>query len=146
MAGFDADKIYEVGGNWIEMRCSRKCHEDVYPAMETIHRMAIAEKEGKVPSDLIPKCPECGAHMGLYDAEPPKKGIIEAWNRFLQEYHGKNFVILELGIGWRNQLIKAPLMKLAAQESNSTYITINRGDIYILRIISRGSHWGWTGI
>ena len=39
--------------------------------------------------------------------------------------------MLELGIGWRNQLIKAPLMRLVAQEPNAVYVTINLGEIYI---------------
>ena len=46
-------------------------------------------------------------------------------------YHGKKLVVLELGIGWRNQLIKAPMMRLVASEPNATYVTINLGEIYI---------------
>ncbi len=41
-------------------------------------------------------------------------------------------MVLELGIGPRNQLIKAPLMRLVAQEPNASYITINLGDLYIM--------------
>lgn len=144
MAGFDADKVYEIEGNWVEMRCGHMCHKDVYPAMEAIHNMAAAEKDGKVPSDMIPKCSKCGASMVLYNAEPPKEGITEAWDGFLKESHGKNLVILELGIGWRNQLIKAPLMNLAAQEPYSTYVTINLGEIYIADNI-RGKSFGLDG-
>ena len=40
-------------------------------------------------------------------------------------------MILELGIGWRNQLIKAPLMRLAAAEPEARYVTVNLGEIYI---------------
>ena len=50
---------------------------------------------------------------------------------FLQQYHEKKLVVLELGIGWRNQLIKAPLMRLVAQEPNAVYVTINLGEVYI---------------
>ena len=50
---------------------------------------------------------------------------------FLKQYHGKRLVILELGVGWRNQLIKAPLMRLAAQEPQAVYVTINLGEIFI---------------
>lgn len=140
MSGFDSDKVYEVEGNWIELRCSHKCHDDVYPAMEAVHKMAAQEKEGRVPFDVIPKCPKCGAVMNIYDAEPPKKEIINHWNQFLQTYHGKNLVILELGIGWRNQLIKAPLMRLTKSEPNATYITINLGEIYITEDIKEKSY------
>lgn len=46
-------------------------------------------------------------------------------NGFLRRFHDKNLVILELGIGSRNRLIKPPLMQLAMKESNATYITLN---------------------
>ncbi|NCB92475.1 MAG: NAD-dependent protein deacetylase, SIR2 family [Clostridia bacterium] len=139
-AGFDADKVYEVEGNWIEMRCSNRCHEAIYPSMEAIHKMAEAEENGIVPSERIPRCPKCGAVMELYNAEPPKKEIINAWNDFLNEFHEKNIVILELGIGWRNQLIKAPLMNLTAREPHAAYITINLGEIYITDNIKEKSY------
>ena len=58
---------------------------------------------------------------------------------FLEQYHGKKLVILELGIGWRNQLIKAPLMRLVDQEPNATYVTINLGEVYIADSIKRKS-------
>ncbi|MBU3216525.1 hypothetical protein LL033_17810 [Clostridium estertheticum] len=57
------------------------------------------------------------------------------WN-YSGNYHGKNLVVLELGIGWRNQMIKAPLMNLVKQEPNATYITVNKGEIYITEDIA----------
>ena len=53
-------------------------------------------------------------------------------NAFLNRYHGKRLVILELGIGSRNRLIKLPLMQLAAREPQATYITLNLAqELYI---------------
>lgn len=53
-------------------------------------------------------------------------------NDFLCRYHGKRLVILELGIGRHNRLIKHPLMQLAAHEPQATYITLNLSDeLYI---------------
>lgn len=59
---------------------------------------------------------------------------------FLKQYHGKKLVILELGIGWRNQLIKAPLMRLTAQEPQAVYVTINLGEIFIPEEIREKSY------
>ena len=53
-------------------------------------------------------------------------------------------MILELGIGWRNQLIKAPLMRLTAKEPNAAYITINLGEVYITEDI-KGKSFGVDG-
>ena len=51
------------------------------------------------------------------------------FQNFLKTYHGKKLVVLELG--WSNQLIKAPMMRLVASEPNATYVTINLGETYI---------------
>ena len=53
-------------------------------------------------------------------------------NAFIDHYHSKRLVILELGIGSRNRLIKLPLMQLAAREPQAVYITLNLAqELYI---------------
>lgn len=47
------------------------------------------------------------------------------FNAFVQKYRSQNVVILELGIGANNQLIKALLMQLVAQSLSYRYITLN---------------------
>ena len=54
------------------------------------------------------------------------------YENFLKQYRGKKLAVLELGIGWRNQLIKEPLMRLVDREPNAFYMTINLGEVYIL--------------
>lgn len=52
------------------------------------------------------------------------------WKK-LKKYHNQKVVVLELGIGPHNQLIKAPLMRLVAQGPGYSYVTINLGELYI---------------
>lgn len=135
MCGFDPEKIYEIEGNWLTMQCASRCHDTVYPSFELTEKMAAAEQDGRIPSDMVPRCPVCGGPMQI-NMEGDRNFIPDTASRsrmetFLQKYHGKKLVILELGIGWRNQLIKAPLMRLAAQEPEAAYITVNLGEIYI---------------
>ena len=49
----------------------------------------------------------------------------QSFNDFIARYADRNVVILELGIGSRNTLIKQPLMRLTAQLPHCTYITLN---------------------
>ena len=42
-----------------------------------------------------------------------------------QEYSGQNALLFELGIGSRNQLIKAPTMGMAAEYPSWKFITMN---------------------
>lgn len=60
-----------------------------------------------------------------------RQGDTEAVSEFCSEVSWKKLVVLELGTGWRNQLIKAPLMNLVKKEPYAAYITINKGEIYI---------------
>ena len=60
-------------------------------------------------------------------------------SEFCAEVSWKKLVILEFGVGWRNQMIKAPFMRLAASEPNSSYITFNKGEVYIPEEIAENS-------
>lgn len=56
----------------------------------------------------------------------------QAVGAFLARYHGRRLVVIELGIGRHNRLIKLPLMQLVAQEPQATYITLNlETELYI---------------
>lgn len=135
MSGFAPENIYEVEGNWLQMQCSHACHDTLYPSLEIAEKMAAEEKNGQVPSDMIPYCPKCGSPMQIH-LEVDWNFIRdntgkERFQAFLNQYHGKKLVVLELGIGPRNQLIKAPLMRLVDMEPNAAYVTINLGELYI---------------
>ena len=129
LAGLDPQRILEIEGRWKEMRCAAGCHDALYPTWDAVSSMAARETGGLVPSELVPRCPKCGAPMAI-NFHPSAKQE-NAYRAFLQEHRGKKLLILEFGIGARNQLIKAPLMRLAAQEPNAFYITFNKGELYI---------------
>lgn len=135
MAGFSPEKIYEVEGNWLTMQCAGACHDRIYPCFELAEEMAVKEKDGKVPSEMVPHCPKCGGSMQIHlELDSKFIPVIEGeqkFRNFLHKYNGKNLVVLELGIGKRNQLIKGPLMRLVACEPQAVYITINLGEVYI---------------
>ena len=84
-------------------------------------------------------------HTIYYGRFLPNTQGEEALKQFLQNWIGKKKVILELGIGPRNQLIKAPLMQLAALDPSITYITINKGQLYIPQEIASQAY-GFDGL
>lgn len=135
LCGFDPLKIYEMEGNWLTMQCARPCHDTRYPSLEVAEKLSAAEQGGRVPTELVPRCPRCGGpmdiHMGAGHRMIPDTAARARFQNFLKTYHGKKLVVLELGIGWRNQLIKAPLMRLVEQEPLATYITVNLGEVFI---------------
>lgn len=143
LSGFDEKKIVELEGNWLTMQCAHACHQTLYPTLEMIERMAQSEKDGYVSKASIPQCPKCGGTMQIH--VPVNRYFIqdniaqEKFKTFVEKYHGKKIVVLEMGIGYRNQMIKAPFMELVSKEQNATYITINKGEIYIPNAIQNKS-------
>lgn len=148
LAGFAPENIYEIEGSWKEMQCAAPCHDGLYPAFDAMREMAKAENHGKIPSELVPHCPKCGGPMELHLAADasflPDEGGQNRFQNFVNAYHGKNLLVLELGIGWRNQMIKAPLMNLVAMEPGACYVTVNKGEIYIPKEIE-GKSFGLDG-
>ena len=54
LAGFDPANIYEIEGSWKEMQCEKPCCGELYPASDLLLKMYEAEKDGKIPSELVP--------------------------------------------------------------------------------------------
>ena len=77
-----------------------------------------------------------GTFVQLYEETPFSDKSAEL-NSFISRYSGKKLVVLELGIGSRNRMIKEPLMQLVAQNPTMSYITMNLPhEIFILPQIS----------
>lgn len=136
-SGFDKDKVFELEGKFTEMRCSAECSNSVVSDTKVIEDLYNAP-DSKIFNDHLPVCPQCGSPMEVNMATnhnflqtPSYKEKNKELEEFLDRNYDKKLVILELGVGWRNQMIKAPLMKLTKQIPNTTYITINKGEIYI---------------
>ena len=45
------------------MRCKNRCHDEVYPNQKAVLAMTEEEVNGRVPKELLPKCPKCGGDM-----------------------------------------------------------------------------------
>ena len=62
-AGFEADRVFEMEGKLTQMRCKNRCHDEVYPNQKAVLAMTEEEVNGRVPKELLPKCPKCGGDM-----------------------------------------------------------------------------------
>lgn len=133
-AGIDQQQLFEIEGNCLNLQCAAACHDGLYDGTELLGAMVSGQRDGKVPDTLIPSCPECGGKMRVHievdrnflkGSEWNKK--YRAYRRFCEDARVGRTVFIELGVGARNQLIKAPFMQYVYQNPASSYITFNRG-------------------
>ena len=139
LAGFDKNRLYYMQGDYGLFQCSKPCHQKTYDNEEMIMKMMKENKDYKIPSSLIPRCPVCGEEMTtslrVDDSFVQDDGWHEAasrYNRFLNDSKGIKMLFLELGVGWNTPgIIKMPFMRMTYQLENATYVAINKGEKYI---------------
>ena len=58
------EKLSAIQGDSRYFQCSRRCHDEIYYNKEMVYAMNDAIDENLcVPTELIPRCPKCGAEM-----------------------------------------------------------------------------------
>lgn len=139
LAGFDKKRLFYTQGDYGLFQCSEPCHKKTYDNEEIVMEMVKKQKNGIIPSFLIPKCPICGKEMTtnlrcdetFVEDEGWKEASIRYLN-FLKENDGKKVLFLELGVGFNTPvIIKYPFWKMTFQNKNAYYACINKGQIYI---------------
>lgn len=64
-AGFDKQRLFYTQGDYGLWQCSKACHNKTYDNEASVRRMVDQQQDMKIPSELIPRCPICGAPMTM---------------------------------------------------------------------------------
>lgn len=62
-AGFDKQRLFYTQGDYGLFQCSVPCHQATYDNEASIRQMIAEQKDMRIPSQFIPKCPVCGKPM-----------------------------------------------------------------------------------
>ena len=135
-AGFDKARLFYTQGDYGLFQCSTPCHRRTYDNEEVILRMIAEQKDMRIPSALVPRCPKCGAPMAMNlradETFVEDLGWNEAASRyveFVEKHLNEKLLLLELGVGGNTPaIIKYPFWKLTAQNPNATYVCVNLGE------------------
>lgn len=147
LAGFDKKRLFYTQGDYGLWQCSKACHDKTYDNEETVRQMVSEQKDLKIPSELIPKCPVCGAPMTMNlrcdDSFVQDEGWYAAASRyedFIRRHKGLRILFFELGVGANTPvIIKYPFWKMAAENKQATYACINYGEAVAPREIEKQS-------
>lgn len=134
-AGFDKNRLFYTQGDYGLFQCSIPCSTDTYDNEEIIRQMAGRQKDMKIPTELIPKCPRCGKPLMMNLRSDDKFVEDEGWLKaakryetFLRTNQNKKILFLELGVGYNTPaIIKYPFWQMTADNPKSTYACINYG-------------------
>lgn len=137
-AGFDKKRLFYTQGDYGLWQCSKACHSKTYDNEAAVRKMTALQKDMKIPDELIPKCPVCGAPMTMNlrcdDFFVQDEGWYKASEQyadFIRRHNGTHILFLELGVGFNTPvIIKYPFWKMTAQNSNAVYACVNLGECY----------------
>lgn len=135
-AGFDKQRLFYTQGDYGLFQCSRPCCQQTWGNEQAIRAMVERQKDLRIPSELVPHCPNCGAHMTMNlrcdDTFVEDEGWHRAasrYNDFLRRHEGMRTLLLELGVGGNTPgIIKYPFWQMCAGNPQATYACVNLGE------------------
>jgi len=133
-AGFHSQRVFATQGDYGKFQCKIACHDELYDNEDVITQMVEKQADCHIPSSLVPYCPVCGGNMVSHlriDANfienADWKKTRERYVNFIQQSLGKQFVLLELGVGFNTPgIIRWPMEQIAMNYEKSALIRVNK--------------------
>ena len=141
-AGFDKQRLFYTQGDYGLWQCSKACHNKTYDNESSVRRMVEQQQDMKIPSELIPHCPVCGAPMIMNlrcdDTFVQDEGwyaAAERYSDFVKQHRSGKILYLELGVGNNTPaIIKYPFWRMTLQNPNAIKASINLENMMIPQI------------
>ena len=138
LAGFDKKRLFYTQGDYGLWQCSKACHNKTYNNEAQVREMVSRQKGMKIPTELIPKCPVCGAPMTMNlrcdDSFVQDEGwyaAAERYSDFIRRHDGSNVLFWELGVGMNTPgIIKYPFWRMTAKNPKAVYACVNQGEAF----------------
>lgn len=136
LAGFDKKRLFYTQGDYGLWQCSKACHNKTYDNEDAVRNMAAEQKDFKIPAELIPRCPVCGAPMTmnlrcdhLFVQDEGWYAAAKRYEEFICRHKNKHVLFLELGVGANTPgIIKYPFWRMTAENEKAVYACVNYGE------------------
>lgn len=137
-AGFDRHRLFYTQGDYGLWQCMEPCHQKTYDNEEAVRQMVAGQRDMRIPTKLVPRCPVCGKPMAMNLRSDNTFVEDEGWHRaagryhdFLRRHDGLKVLFLELGVGANTPaIIKYPFWKMTYANPNAAYACINFGEAF----------------
>lgn len=136
-AGFDSKRLFYTQGDYGLWQCSVPCRQETYDNEEEVKQMIEKQNDMKIPTELVPHCPHCGAPLTMNlrcdETFVQDEGWYKAYSHyedFLRRHENCKVLYLELGVGGNTPaIIKYPFWKYTSQNKEAIYACINYDDM-----------------
>lgn len=135
-AGFDKQRLFYTQGDYGLFQCSRPCCQETWDNEDVIRAMVDQQSDLRIPSELVPHCPHCGAPATMNLRSDGTFVEDEGWHKaaaryseFLRRHEGIRTLYLEIGVGGNTPgIIKYPFWQMTAANPRATYACVNLGE------------------
>ncbi|MCI8566864.1 MAG: Sir2 silent information regulator family NAD-dependent deacetylase [Lachnospiraceae bacterium] len=146
-AGFDKRRLFYTQGDYGLWQCSKPCHDQTYDNEAVIKKMVAVQQRRRIPSELIPYCPICGAPMAMNLRADNTFVEDNGWHvaagryqDFIRDHKGRRVLYWELGVGGNTPgIIKYPFWQMTAANPKAIYACVNFGEAYVPEKIAKRS-------
>lgn len=131
---YPEDKVAQIQGDHRFFQCSRPCCDDLWDAVGPVEEMIAAQGDDtRIPSELIPRCPHCGAEAfpwvrgygNLLEGERYHAEYAKV-SRYIETHADDRLLLLELGVGRMTPMfIQEPFWNLALNLPKTSYVAVN---------------------
>lgn len=147
LAGFDKKRLFYTQGDYGLFQCSGPCQQMTYDNEEQVRAMVEQQKDMRIPSELIPVCPNCGRPMTTHLRVDGRFVEDEGWHRaaeryddFCRRHKGLAVFYFELGVGMNTPvIIKYPFWNAVDKNPKASYACVNMGEACAPRAIENRS-------
>ena len=137
-AGFDRHRLFYTQGDYGLWQCMEPCHQKTYDNEEAVRQMVAGQRDMRIPTKLVPRCPVCGKPMTMnlrsdntFVEDEGWHLAAERYDEFLRRHDGLKVLYLELGVGANTPaIIKYPFWKMTYANPNAAYACINFGEAF----------------
>lgn len=133
-SGFAQERFFAVQGDYGKLQCAQGCHDRLYGNESLVRRMAAEQRDCRIPSALVPKCPVCGGEMEVHVRKDEYFVQDSAWYAAARRYEefydmarGKKTLLLELGVGYNTpSIIRFPFERMTCRTRDITLVRVNK--------------------
>lgn len=129
-------RLFYTQGDYGLFQCSEPCRNETFDNEEIVRQMYERQRNMKIPSELLPKCPHCGKPLTMNLRCDDKFVEDDGWHKAAERYSDfirsrkkTRILYLELGVGYNTPaIIKYPFWQLTAANPKAVYACVNLGE------------------